>query len=631
MQKKSIHGALSLFLSVVLCCSFLSVGANAEETQADKVNGAAAIMATASSQVGYYEGSGGYSKYGDYFGNPYIPWCGAFVSWCARTTGIPQDVIPTNLSSTSMRDFFKNKGLYHLSSAWGGSYIPKCGDIVFFTSTDTYNRSVNNITHVGLVLSATSSYVTCIEGNCPDRVRQIDRKYTSYIVGFATPKYDGIKLDSTNIANVYKSGTYVTEEIMNFRTTPGGSIITTVPKNTTLHVTAVEGVWGKTEYNGQTGWISLQYSIYKPASGSDSEESSNNGSSNTTTPNITENQYRVTETMKIRSTSSTSGSILGSVPAGTLLQVTEKTNNNWGKITYNGVSGWISLDWSVEFNPEVDWLVMDISQWQASSELDWAQLKSDGVKGVIIRIGGRYPNGEKLIYDDNSFMTHYRSAKSAGMYVGVYFFSYALTKDEAVAEAQYTLDVLEKNNCVLDLPVYIDMEDLSGDSQHTSAGKNVCSTVLDEFCKTIENAGYFAGIYCSRSFAEDFVNPSVFEGRSTWIADWDKDVCCYNGNIDMWQYTENGRLNGAKKAIDLNRLYVDYPTLLNAKNMENGLLVKGDITMDGAVTASDARLALRFSVSLDSPTETQKELADINGDGVISSADARDILKLSVK
>ena len=53
------------------------------------------------------------------------------------------------------------------------------------------------------------------------------------------------------------------------------------------------------------------------------------------------------------------------------------------------------------------------------------------------------------------------------------------------------------------------MEDLSGDHQHENAGKAVCTMVLDEFCKTIENAGYYAGIYCSRSFAEDFAEDYI--------------------------------------------------------------------------------------------------------------------------
>lgn len=633
MHKTIMLKALSLVLALVMCISAVPFTASADETE--KVNGAAAIMATAASQVGYYEGVGGYSKYGDYFGSPYIAWCGAFVSWCARTTGIPENVIPTNLSSTAMRDYFKSLGLYYLSPAYGGTYIPKQGDIIFFTSTDTYSRSQDNITHVGLVLEANSSYITCIEGNCPDRVRQINRSYSDYIVGFATPKYEGVELESA-ATSTYKAGTYETKEVMNFRVAPGSTVITTIPAGTTLQITAIEGVWGKTVYEGNTGWLSLEYSVYKPSSDEpatdeNEEESENTEASTPALTPTTNTQYRVTSDMNIRESYTESSKKIGSVPAGTLIEVLEVSEDNWGKVSFGGVTGWMSLNWSVKFEPEVDWLVIDISQWNAPSDLDWIQLKADGVKGVIIRIGGRGSDGSRKIYSDNSFLEHYKAAKAAGLYVGVYFFSYALTKEQAIEEAEFTIDILETNNCVLDLPVYIDMEDYGSDKSHLNAGKAVCSMVLDEFCKVVEEAGYIAGIYCSRSFAETHVESSVFENRSTWIADWDTDVCCYNGNIDMWQYTETGKLKGTgNKDVDMNRLYVDYPALINSQKFENGLLDVGDLNFDGKVSAADSRLALRFAVSLDTPTALQIKIGDINGDGKINSADARDILITAV-
>ena len=623
MHKNLTLKALSLVLALVICLSAIPFTAGATETE--QVNGADAIMATASSQVGYYEGYNEYTKYGEYFGYQ-GPWCGAFVSWCARVSGISESVLPTNTSSTAMRDYFRSKGLYHLSTSYGGSYIPKKGDLVFFTSTNSSNRSQNNITHVGLVLEATSSYVTCIEGNCPDRVRQIDRKYTNYITGFATPEYVGVDLNGAT-SPTYKAGTYETTEIMNFRETPGSTVITTIPKGTLIYVTAIEGVWGKTEYMGQTGWISLEYSTYIPSTEAPDGNDESNNSSAPSAPPVQNAQYRVTETMNIRESYTQSSRIIGSVPAGTLIEVLEVSDDNWGKVSYNGVIGWMSLNWSVKFEPEVDWLVIDISYAQDPADLDWVQLRSEGVRGVIIRIGGRGSAGARPIYSDVNFLKHYKAAKAAGMHVGVYFFSYALTKEEAIEEAEYTLDILKINNCQLDLPVYIDMEDYGSDKSHLNAGKEVCSMVLDEFCKTIENAGYYAGIYCSRSFAETHVKASVFEGRSTWIADWDKDVCCYNGNVDMWQYTETGKLKGASnKNIDMNRLYVDYPTLINAERIENGLIEKGDVNFDGRITAADARLVLRYSVEIETPTELQRKMADYDGNGKINSSDARDIL-----
>ncbi len=628
MQKKSMLRAFCVILAAVMTLSAFPFTAGAEETQ--KVNGAEAIIATALAEEGYTEGAGEYTKYGAYF-NYQGAWCGAFVSWCARVTGIPQDVIPTNLSSTAMRDYFKGQGLYYLSKSYGGSYTPKTGDIVFFTDYNPGGRSANNICHIGLVVSATASYVTCIEGNARNAVVKRDRGYTNYIVGFATPKYEGVDLNAPSAESPYKAGTYVTDSEMNFRTTPNGTVITTIPKGTAVEVTAIEGVWGKIVYGGRVGWMSLQYSTYKQTTTVPEENETSEEPAPEPAPQpVPENQYRVTSTMNIRASYTESSSIIGSVPAGTLVQVTE-VSDGWGKVTYGGVTGWMNLNWSVKFEPEVDWLVIDVSYSQSPDDLDWIQLKNEGVKGVIIRIGGRGSANGRKIYSDELFLEHYNDAKAAGMHIGVYFFSYALTKAEAIEEAQYTLDVLEINNCQLDLPVYIDMEDYGSDKSHLNAGKAVCSEVLDEFCKTVEEAGYTAGIYCSRSFAETHVEPSVFEGRSTWIAEWDTDVCCYNGNVDMWQYTENGKLKGASnKDIDMNRLYVDYPSKIRTELYENGLILPGDLTFDGDVSAVDSRLALRFAVNLETPSELQQKVGDVDNDGKLSASDAREILKLAV-
>lgn len=616
MHKKLILKTVSLLLALILCSAPLSATAGAAE-----VNGAKAIVDTALSQVGTYEGSGGYSKYGDYFGSPYIAWCCAFVSWCARTTGISQSVIPTNLSCTAMRDYFKSQGLYYVSSSFGGTYSPKQGDLIFFTSTSPGDRSQNNITHIGIVVDATSSYVTCVEGNCPDRVRKIDRQYTSYIAGYATPKYTGVSTGTQTPSTTYKTGVYITNEVMNFRSTPGGTIFCTIPANTTLTVSEIQGDWGKTTYNGRTGWLSLNYSTYQSGTVDDPPILPSNPT--------TTNQYKVYETTRLREAATTNSDIIGSVPAGTIVEVKEKSSN-WGKITYGGVTGWMCLDWSAPYNHEVDWLVMDISQWQSPSSLNWTKLKEAGVKGVIIRIGGRGSDGSKSVYADESFLQHYNNAKAAGMYVGVYFFSYALTKAGAVEEANFTVNTLKKYNCKLDLPVYIDMEDYGSDKSHLYAGKATCSMVLDEFCKVIEDAGYYAGIYVSRSFAETHVDSSVFNNRSVWIAEWDTSYCTYQGNVDMWQYTETGVISGAAGKVDLNRMYTNYPERFSNSNTQTPAVLKGDVNSDGKITASDSRLALRYSVGLEKFTAKQIAAADTDNNGSVTAADARTILKASV-
>lgn len=623
MQNSKILKAVSVLLTITLFLSVFTFSVSADDTE-EKIDYAAKVANMAYSQRGYSE-IGGYTKYGDYFGQPYVAWCGAFVAWCARQSGVSEKVIPNILSSTALRDHYAAQGRYHLSKSYDKSttYKPKKGDIAFFTSYNGYH-SKDNICHVGIVYEVTNDYVICIEGNCPNSVAERKRYFNSYLVGFASPAYPSEPA-------TYSVGTYVTNAKLNLRedSTLGSNVLTVVPQSTDLYISSVMGSYGKTVYEGKTGWVSLDYCVFKSATKPDTGATTPSAPE---TPDVDYVQYKLRANMYMRTSASASASKVfnGTIPAGTIINVTEVSDNNWGKTTYMNYEGWVCLDWSVKYTaPEVDWLVMDISYSQSPSDLDWMKLKSEGVKGVIIRIGARGYGNEKKVFSDASFLQHYKAAKAAGMYVGVYFFSYALTKAEAIEEANYTLDILKINNCKLDLPVYIDMEDDPGDSkkQHATAGKAVCSLVLDEFCKTIENAGYYAGIYCSRSFAEDFVNPSVFEGRSTWIAEWGVESCTYSGNVDMWQYTEDGRLSGAgNKDIDLNRLYVDYPSKINADLYEKGIIETGDINCDGKVTAYDSRLALRASVALEKLTSLQSKIGDINGDGKVTSADARDIL-----
>ncbi len=618
MLKSKLLRHLSLVLAIIICFSCLPLTATA-------ASGADDIMAVAVSQLGYKESYNSkgveITKYGDYFGYQGA-WCGAFISWCARTAGISQNVIPTNFSSTAIMEHYKALGRFHLSPSYGGeSYLPKKGDIVIFTSFNPDNRSKDNIEHVGLVLEATSTTVTCVEGNCPDEVASYTRKYIDnncFIVGFASPDYEGSSSDSGNKDTTYKTGKYKTNDAMNFRVAPGEEIITLIKAGTILEITAIEGIWGKTTFEGKEGWLSLEYSTYIP------DVVTDDGNDATT-------QYRVCDTTNIRASYTESSTIIGQAKAGTLIQVSEVSADNWGKVNVNGQEGWMCLDWSIKFEPEIDWLVVDISQWNSPDELDWNKLKAQDVKGVIIRIGGRYASGEKAIYADDEFLRHYKDAKAVGMKVGVYFFSYALSEQEAVAEAKYCIDTLKNNNCSLDLPIYIDMEDLDNDRQHVTAGKEVCSLVLDTFCKTVEEAGYFSGIYVSEDFANNFVNPEVFANRSTWIAEWYKDTCSYNGEIAMWQYSKTGKLDGAKKDIDLNRLYVNYPAMIKENKFKNGLICEGDIDGNGVVSAADSRLALRYSVALETFTDIEFQLADVTKDGKVTSKDARAILLTSVQ
>ncbi len=282
-------------------------------------------------------------------------------------------------------------------------------------------------------------------------------------------------------------------------------------------------------------------------------------------------------TLYVRSTPSTELDPIGKLSGNTRINVTETTyanNRNWGKITYNNSTAWVCIDYCERINSlpvspdipsemQVDWTVIDISTFQRPENFDWNAAAAAGVKGVIIRIGGRAVDEPREIYDDESFMTHYNNAIEAGLYVGVYFFSYALSKTEAEEEAAFVIDTLKANNCKLLLPVFIDIEDYEKDMKHRTAGTQVCDTVVNTFCDMIENAGYYPGVYCNLDYTRTLLSPSVFNERAVWIAHWDT-TCDYSGTYHMWQYTDKGYIDGYPYRIDISRCYMNFPKLITS-------------------------------------------------------------------
>lgn len=234
------------------------------------------------------------------------------------------------------------------------------------------------------------------------------------------------------------------------------------------------------------------------------------------------------------------------------------------------------------------YLVADISKWNDASKFKWDKFKDDGVQGIIIRIAGRGYGDAKSLYEDTAFLANYNAAKQAGLHIGVYFYSYALTEAQALEEAELTISMLKKENIELDMPVFIDIEDYSEsdytDRQHYYAGKAVCSMVVNTFCDAVKEAGYYPGIYCNKNFAETLLEPSVFTNRATWIAQYGVSKCGYNGSVDMWQYTKSGKITAFSGSIDLSYCYTDFPSVISAANTLSGYYGEHIISDDWQIT-----------------------------------------------
>lgn len=218
---------------------------------------------------------------------------------------------------------------------------------------------------------------------------------------------------------------------------------------------------------------------------------------------------------------------------------------------------------------DINWDVIDLSKW--NEIVSWDKI-GQNVDGVIARIGSRM-TASKAIRKDELFMDHYENAKAQGLPVGCYFFSAALTVNEAIEEADFVLSVLEENNCVLEMPVYFDMET----EDQVALTASAATAIARAFCERIEAGGYYTGIYCNKYFARDELIAKQLTDYHFWIAQY-ASVCTYEGPYGMWQYSETGSIPGIKGYVDLNYCYYDYPQIIKDLGMSGNKIEKPVVT-----------------------------------------------------
>lgn len=194
--------------------------------------------------------------------------------------------------------------------------------------------------------------------------------------------------------------------------------------------------------------------------------------------------------------------------------------------------------------------VVDISYWQASADLQKA--KKDGVDGVIIRTG--YTSlGRFELNPDSRFMTHLNSAIKAGLPVGVYHYSQAISEAEAKKEAEYICSIIKPYKDKLSLPVVCDWE-FGGRLDATSAkklGKSGCTKVVKAFLDTVKKNGYTPMLYANYSALKNYLNyDELKKSYLIWLAQYNKTASL---ECDLWQYTSDGSISGIPGRVDVNK------------------------------------------------------------------------------
>lgn len=196
-------------------------------------------------------------------------------------------------------------------------------------------------------------------------------------------------------------------------------------------------------------------------------------------------------------------------------------------------------------------LGIDVSFWQA--EIDWTKVKEAGIQFAMIRAGARGTHTGDLFEDDYA-QANYAGATAAGIKVGAYFFSQAVTVDEAVAEADYLLNIIKDWN--VQMPVVYDWEFVSTDARTANVDPRTLTNCAFAFCDRVKNAGYTPMIYFNTNQSFDMLYLAELKEYDFWLAQYDT-VLKYPYKIDMWQYTDSGTVPGIEGNVDIN-LYFPY-------------------------------------------------------------------------
>ncbi|MBR1750287.1 MAG: LysM peptidoglycan-binding domain-containing protein [Ruminococcus sp.] len=190
---------------------------------------------------------------------------------------------------------------------------------------------------------------------------------------------------------------------------------------------------------------------------------------------------------------------------------------------------------------------IDISYAQGS--VNYKALKNS-TDFVIIRAGyGSYSSQR-----DERFLQNYKGCRSAGVPIGAYWFSYSTTPAQAKQEARACISVIKGKK--FEYPIYYDVEGGS-----LTGGQANVSAMCTAFCEELEKAGFFAGIYMSRSPLQTLLDEKTKKRFAIWAAEYG-GALDYSGKVGMWQNSSTGRVGGIAGNVDTDICYEDYPSII---------------------------------------------------------------------
>lgn len=190
---------------------------------------------------------------------------------------------------------------------------------------------------------------------------------------------------------------------------------------------------------------------------------------------------------------------------------------------------------------------IDVSKFQG--KIDWESVKEDGVEYAFLRLGIRgYATGEIVL--DETFEKNVKGALEEDIHVGVYFFTQAVTKEEAVEEAEFVIENLKPYR--IDYPVVIDVEDVDSSARTKDLTAEERTELVIAFCERIKEAGYTPMIYGNLKTFMLMLDITQLEEYEKWYAYYSTEEFYYPYDFSIWQYSDEGSVDGIKTDVDMN-------------------------------------------------------------------------------
>ncbi|WP_081670571.1 GH25 family lysozyme [Butyrivibrio hungatei] len=225
---------------------------------------------------------------------------------------------------------------------------------------------------------------------------------------------------------------------------------------------------------------------------------------------------------------------------------------------------------------------IDVSKFQGT--IDWAKVAGTGIDFAMVRVGYRDSASGEIKPDTNAKF-NMQEAEKNGIKVGAYFFSTAVTKDEAIEEANWVKDYIAKYS--ITYPVGYNCEGFEKEtSRQFNLTKDDRSNIAIAFLEQIHKSGYTPIFYASKGeLAEDakWNTSQIEKSYKIWMAWYNQDTSniakgpAYGGQCAMWQYTNQGDVDGISKKVDVDVAYFGYDGTETAKDTSEREVASADV------------------------------------------------------